>query len=144
MMCDILIAGSEAKFGEPEVNIGVIPGAGGTQRLTRAIGKSRSMEMCLTGDIMGAEEAAQRGLISRVVPVDQLIEEACKIGQKIASKSTPSIHMTKECVNQAEELSLRQGILYERRLFQACFATNDQKEGMNAFAEKRKPNWTHN
>ena len=106
MMCDILLAGSEAKFGQPEVNLGVIPGMGGTQRLTRAIGKSRSMEMCLTGDMMGAEEAASRGLVSRVVPVDQLVEEAIKVGKKIAKKSSPSIAMAKECVNQAEELGL--------------------------------------
>lgn len=143
MMCDILIAGESAKFGQPEVNLGVIPGMGGTQRLTRAIGKSRSMELCLTGDMMGAEEAAQRGLVSRVVPTDQLVDEAIAIGEKIAKKSSPSISMAKECVNQAEELGLAQGLLFERRVFQACFGTNDQKEGMGAFAEKRQPNWTH-
>lgn len=143
MMCDILIAGEEAKFGQPEVKLGVIPGMGGTQRLTRAIGKSRAMEMCLTGDMMSAQEAADRGLVSRVVPVDQLVEEACKIGRKISLQSAPSISMAKECVNMAEELSLSQGLLYERRVFQACFGTKDQKEGMAAFVDKRKPNWTH-
>ena len=143
MMCDILIAGDRAKFGQPEVNLGVIPGMGGTQRMTRAVGKSRAMELCLTGDMMGAEEAAQRGLVSRVVPADDLVDEAIAIGAKIASKSTPSIAMAKECVNQAEELGLAQGLLFERRVFQSCFATNDQKEGMTAFAEKRSANWTH-
>eukprot|EP00806_Schmidingerella_arcuata_P000437 Macronucleus_1392.p1 GENE.Macronucleus_1392~~Macronucleus_1392.p1 ORF type:complete len:283 (+),score=135.23 Macronucleus_1392:1-849(+) len=142
MMCDILIAGEEAKFGQPEVNLGVIPGMGGTQRLTRAIGKSRAMELCLTGDMMGADEAASRGLVSRVVPVDQLVPEAIKIGVKIAKKSSPSISLAKECVNQAEELGLAQGLLYERRVFQSLFATQDQKEGMAAFSEKRKPEWT--
>ena len=143
MMCDILLAGENAKFGQPEVNLGTIPGMGGTQRLTRAIGKSRSMELCLTGDFMGAEEAASRGLVSRVVPTDQLVEEALTVGRKIAQKSAPSISMAKECVNQAEELGLSQGLLYERRMFQATFGTKDQKEGMAAFVEKRKPEWTH-
>ena len=143
MMCDILIAGDRAKFGQPEVNLGVIPGMGGTQRMTRAIGKSRAMELCLTGDMMGAEEAAQRGLVSRVVPAEELVNEAIKIGEKIASKSTPSIAMAKECCNQAEELGLSQGLLYERRMFQSLFATKDQKEGMSAFVEKRAANWTH-
>ena len=143
MMCDILLAGDRCKFGQPEVNLGVIPGMGGTQRLTRAIGKSRSMEMCLTGDFMGAEEAAQRGLVSRVVPADDLVNEAIAIGEKIAKRSAPSIAMAKECVNQAEEMGLSQGLLFERRVFQACFGTNDQKEGMTAFIEKREANWTH-
>ena len=131
MMCDILIAGEKAKFGQPEVNLGTIPGMGGTQRMTRAVGKSRAMELCLTGDMMGAQEAADRGLVSRVVPIDKLVEEAIAIGVKIASKSAPSIAMAKECVNQAEELGLSQGLLYERRMFQATFGTNDQKEGMS-------------
>ena len=125
MMCDILIAGEKAKFGQPEVNLGVIPGMGGTQRMVRAIGKSRAMELCLTGDMMGAEEAAQRGLVSRVVPVAELIDEAIAIGNKIATKSSPSIAMAKECCNMAEELGLSQGLLYERRMFQALFGTND-------------------
>ena len=143
MICDILIAGDTAKFGQPEVNLGTIPGMGGTQRMTRAIGKSRAMELCLTGDMMGAEEAAMRGLVSRVVPADELVAEAIAIGVKIAKKSTPTIAMAKECVNQAEEQSLSQGLRFERVMFQATFATNDQTEGMNAFAEKRKPTWTH-
>lgn len=125
MMCDILVAGDRAKFGQPEVNLGTIPGMGGTQRLTRAIGKSRAMELCLTGDMMGAEEAASRGLVSRVVPAAELVDEAIAIGNKIAMKSAPSISMAKECVNQAEELGLTQGLLYERRVFQATFGTND-------------------
>ena len=144
MMCDILIAGEDAKFGQPEVNLGVIPGMGGTQRMVRAIGKSRAMELCLTGDMMDANEAAARGLVSRVVPVDTLVDEAIAIGNKIAKKSAPSIAMAKECCNQAEELGLSQGLLYERRVFQALFGTNDQKEGMTAFVEKRKPSWTNN
>ena len=143
MMCDILIAGEGAKFGQPEVNLGTIPGMGGTQRLTRAIGKSRAMEMILTGDMMDAQEAADRGLVSRVVPADQLVDEALKIGRKIAQKSTPSISMAKECVNMADDMTLSQGLLYERRVFQATFGTKDQKEGMSAFAEKRKAEWTH-
>ena len=143
MMCDILIAGEKAKFGQPEVNLGVIPGMGGTQRMVRAVGKSRAMELCLTGDMMGAEEAAQRGLVSRVVPVAELVDEAIAIGKKIASKSSPSIAMAKECCNMAEEMGLSQGLLFERRMFQSTFGTNDQSEGMGAFVEKRKPNWTH-
>jgi len=143
MMCDILIASDTAKFGQPEVNLGVIPGMGGTQRLTRAIGKSRAMEMILTGDMMGAEEAAQRGLVSRVVASDHLVPEAHKIASKIASKSQPCIASAKECVNQAYEQSLAGGLLFERRAFQAGFATADQKEGMKAFIEKRKATWQH-
>ena len=143
MMCDILIAGDRAKFGQPEVNLGVIPGMGGTQRMVRAIGKSRAMELCLTGDFMGAEEAASRGLVSRVVPADELVEEAVNVGAKIASKSAPSIALAKECCNMAEEMGLAQGLLYERRMFQALFATKDQKEGMGAFVEKRAADWSH-
>merc|ERR1719296_558760 len=140
MMCDIILAGDKAKIGQPEVNLGTIPGMGGTQRLTRAIGKSRAMELCLTGDMMGAQEAADRGLVSRVVPAALPIEEAVNVGAKIALKSAPSISMAKECVNMAEELPLSHGLLYERRVFQATFGTKDQKEGMAAFVEKRKPN----
>jgi len=142
MMCDILVAGENAKFGQPEINLGTIPGMGGSQRLTRTIGKSRAMELTLTGDFMGAEEAAARGLVSRVVPTDQTVEEALKIARKISTKSKPTVVMAKEAVNQALETSLQQGLLYERRLFHATFATKDQKEGMSAFAEKRKANWT--
>lgn len=143
MMCDILIAGKDAKFGQPEVKLGTIPGMGGTQRLTRAIGKSRAMEMILTGDMMGADEAASRGLVSRVVDPDHLIDEAIKIGVKIGTMSQPSISMAKECVNMAHDTPLTQGLLYERRIFQSTFGTKDQKEGMSAFAEKRRANWTH-
>jgi len=125
MMCDIILAGDKAKIGQPEVNLGTIPGMGGTQRLTRAIGKSRAMEMILTGDMIDAQEAADRGLVSRVVAADLLIEEALKVGRKIAQKSTPSIAMAKECVNMADEMTLSQGLLYERRMFQATFGTKD-------------------
>jgi enoyl-CoA hydratase len=125
MLCDILIAGERAKFGQPEINLGTIPGMGGTQRLTRAIGKSRAMEMMLTGDMMGAEEAAARGLVCRVVAPDLLVEEACKIGRKISQKSQPTIAMAKECTNFAFESSLANGILFERRMFQATFGTQD-------------------
>ena len=125
MMCDILLAGEDAKFGQPEVNLGVIPGMGGTQRLTHAIGKSRAMEMILTGDMMDAQEAAQRGLVSRVVSSDLLVDEALKVARKIASKSQPSIAQAKECVNIAYEQSLTNGLLFERRVFQAGFATKD-------------------
>jgi len=117
MICDILVAGENAKFGQPEVNLGTIPGMGGTQRLARAIGKSRAMELCLTGDFMDAQEACNRGLVSKVAPTDMAVDEALKIGRKIASKSQPTIAMTKECVNQAFETSLAQGVLYERRVF---------------------------
>lgn len=117
MMCDILLAGEDAKFGQPEINLGTIPGMGGTQRLTRAIGKSRAMELVLTGDMMTAQEAADRGLVSRVVPTDHLVEEAMKVGRKIAQKSIPTVSLAKECVNMAHELSLQQGLLYERRVF---------------------------
>ena len=117
MMCDILLAGEDAKFGQPEINLGTIPGLGGTQRLTKAIGKSRAMEMVLTGDMMSAQEAADRGLVSRVVPVDHLVDEAMKVGRKIATKSIPAVSMAKECVNMAHETSLSTGLLYERRIF---------------------------
>ena len=141
-MCDILIAGENAKFGQPEINLGTIPGMGGTQRLTRVIGKSRSMELTLTGDFMDAEEAAMRGLVSRVVKTDQTVDEAMKIARKIGTKSKPTVIMAKECVNQAYETSLEQGLKYERRVFHATFGTKDQKEGMSAFAEKRKAEWS--
>jgi len=144
MMCDILLAGDSAKFGQPEINLGTIPGMGGSQRLTRAIGKSRAMEMCLTGDFMDAEEAASRGLVSRVIPKEHLVEEAVKVAKKIASKSKPAAAMAKEVVNQAYELNLASGLLYERRIFHSTFAMKDQKEGMTAFSEKRKPTWTDN
>lgn len=143
MMCDILLAGDNARFGQPEINLGTIPGMGGSQRLTRAIGKSRAMELVLTGDMMDAQEAAARGLVSRVVSKDHLVDEALKVARKIANQSQPITMMAKEVVNQAFETSLQEGLKYERRVFHATFATNDRKEGMTAFSEKRKANWTH-
>ena len=143
MMCDMIIAADNAQFGQPEINLGIIPGAGGTQRLTHAIGKSKSMDMCLTGRRMGAEEAERSGLASRVVPVDELLDTAISIGQSIASQSRLAVAATKEAVNKSFETTLREGVLFERRMFHALFGTNDQKEGMTAFVEKRKPNWTH-
>lgn len=143
MMCDFIIAGDNAKFGQPEITIGTIPGAGGTQRLTRLIGKSKAMDMCLTGRMMDAEEAERAGLVSRVVPVDQLVEEALKAAAKIASFSRPIVMMAKDAVNTALETTLDQGMKVERRLFHSTFAVEDQKEGMAAFAEKRKPEFKH-
>ncbi len=139
MMCDTIIAADTAKFGQPEINLGIIPGAGGTQRLTRAIGKAKAMDMVLTARMMDAAEAERAGLVSRVVPADQLIAEALKMGQKIASLSGPSVAIAKEAVNRAFEMPLAEGLRFERKLFYALFATADQKEGMAAFAEKRKP-----
>lgn len=144
MMCDILIAGKNAKFGQPEINLGTIPGMGGSQRLTRAIGKSRAMEMILTGEMMDAEEAASRGLVSRVHPTELLVEEALKMARKIAAQSKPITIMAKDVVNQAFETGLQDGLKFERRVFHSTFATNDRREGMAAFAEKRKANWTQN
>ena len=138
MMCDMIIAADTAKFGQPEITIGTLPGAGGTQRLARAIGKSKAMEMCLTGRMMDAEEAERSGLVARVVPADQLLDEVMKVAEKIASFSVPACMMVKEAVNYAYETSLTDGLRFERRLFHASFATADQKEGMSAFAEKRK------
>ncbi len=137
MACDFIIASDTARFGQPEIVLGVIPGAGGTQRLTRAVGKSKAMEMCLTGRHMDAAEAERRGLVSRVVPVADLLAEAMKAAEGIAKLSLPSVMMAKDAVNQAFETTLTEGIRYERRLFQSLFATEDQKEGMAAFAEKR-------
>jgi len=139
MMCDFILAAPNAKFGQPEINLGIMPGAGGTQRLTRLVGKSKAMEMCLTGRTMGAEEAERSGLVSRIVPSDDLIEEAVRIGNKIADMSLPSVMMAKEAVNRAYETTLAEGVRVERRLFHSLFATEDQKEGMAAFAEKRSP-----
>ncbi|KAL0489701.1 enoyl-CoA hydratase [Acrasis kona] len=138
MMCDFIIAGDKAKFGQPEIKLGTIPGIGGTQRLTRAIGKARAMELTLTGDNMEAEEARQSGLVSRIVPSEQLVEEALKTAQKIASYSSPIVQLAKECVNKSFETTLTEGLNLERRIFQSTFATSDQKEGMSAFSEKRK------
>ena len=139
MLCDFIIAADTAKFGQPEINLGVMPGIGGTQRLTRFVGKSKAMEMCLTGRNMDAAEAERSGLVSRVVPAAELMAEAMKAAQKIAEQSVPIVMMTKETVNRAYETTLAEGIRFERRLFHAMFATDDQKEGMAAFSEKRKP-----
>ena len=143
MMCDFILAADTAKFGQPEINLGVMPGAGGTQRLTRFVGKSKAMEMCLTGRMMDAAEAERSGLVSRVVPADQLVEEAIKVAGVIAAKSRPIAMMTKESVNRAYETTLAEGVRFERRLFHSMFATNDQKEGMSAFAEKRKASFSN-
>ncbi len=139
MMCDFILAAESAKFGQPEINLGTIPGAGGTQRLTRFVGKSKAMEMVLTGRTIDATEAERCGLVSRVIANDKLIEEALATAQKIAALSMPIVMMAKDSVNRAYEVSLSEGIHFERRLFHSTFATEDQKEGMNAFAEKRKP-----
>ena len=143
MMCDFIIAADTAKFGQPEITIGTIPGAGGTQRLTRAVGKAKAMEMVLTGRMMDAIEAERSGLVSRVVPAADLVEEAVKAATTIAKLSHPIVMMAKEAVNRAFETTLSEGIRFERRLFHATFATEDQKEGMNAFAEKRQPNFAN-
>ncbi len=143
MMCDFILAADTAKFGQPEINLGVMPGAGGTQRLTRFVGKSKAMEMCLTGRMMDAGEAERSGLVSRIVPADQLVDEAIKVAGVIAAKSRPIAMMTKESVNRSYETTLAEGVRFERRLFHAMFATNDQKEGMSAFAEKRKPKFSN-
>lgn len=137
MLCDFILASEAAKFGQPEINLGVMPGIGGTQRLTRFVGKSKAMDMCLTGRMMDAAEAERSGLVSRVLPADKLLEEAKTAARKIASQSRPIAMMTKETVNAAYETTLRQGIMLERRLFHSMFATDDQKEGMAAFVEKR-------
>lgn len=138
MACDFILAGANAKFGQPEIKLGTLPGAGGTQRLTKLVGKSKAMEMCLTGRMMDADEAERSGLVSRIVPADQLIDEAVKTAQKIADMSRPIAMMTKESVNRSYETTLAEGIRFERRVFHSMFATEDQKEGMSAFAEKRK------
>lgn len=139
MMCDFILAGDNARFGQPEITLGVMPGAGGTQRLTRFVGKSKAMEMCLTGRMMDAQEAERSGLVSRVLPVDELLDEALKVAEKIADFSLPIAMMTKESVNRAYETTLGEGVRFERRLFHAMFASEDQKEGMAAFVEKRAP-----
>ena len=139
MMCDFIIAADNAKFGQPEINLGTIPGSGGTQRLTRFVGKSKAMEMCLTGRMMDAAEAERAGLVSRVVPLASLMEEAVKAAEKIVGLSRPAVMMAKECVNRAYETTLAEGVKFERRVFQSTFATEDQKEGMAAFVEKRPP-----
>lgn len=143
MMCDFIIAADTAKFGQPEINLGTIPGAGGTQRLTRFVGKSKAMEMCLTARMMDAAEAERSGLVSRVVPAAELLSEAFKAAEKICSLSRPIVMIAKESVNRAYETTLAEGIRFERRVFHSTFATEDQKEGMSAFAEKRKAAFKH-
>eukprot|EP00761_Pharyngomonas_kirbyi_P011719 gb/GECH01011745.1/.p1 GENE.gb/GECH01011745.1/~~gb/GECH01011745.1/.p1 ORF type:complete len:289 (+),score=92.84 gb/GECH01011745.1/:1-867(+) len=141
MMCDMIFAGEKAKFGQPEIKLGTIPGCGGTQRLLRSVGKSKAMDLILTGDNMDAEEAKSYGLVSRIYAPEVLVEESLKVANKIAGYSKPIVGMAKEAVNASEEMGLNNGILYERRLFHSTFATKDQKEGMAAFAEKRQPNF---
>jgi enoyl-CoA hydratase len=141
MQCDIIIAADTAKFGQPEIKLGVIPGIGGTQRLTRAVGKAKAMDLILTGRMMDAAEAERSGLVARVVPAVNLMEEAMKVADTIAAMSLPSVLAGKEAVNRAFEGSLAEGVVFERRIFHALFATDDQKEGMKAFVEKRKPVW---
>jgi len=138
MMCDFILAADNAKFGQPEINLGVLPGMGGTQRLTRAVGKAKAMELCLTGRLMGAEEAERAGLVARIVPQAELVEEALKVAATIASKSIPVSMMVKESVNRAFEVTLSEGVRFERRVFHAAFSTEDQKEGMAAFIAKRE------
>ena len=139
MMCDFILAADTAKFGQPEIKLGILPGAGGTQRLTHLVGKSKAMEMCLTGRMMDAAEAERAGLVSRVVPAAELVPEAIKVATAIAGMSLPAVMMAKECINRAYETTLSEGIRFERRVFYATFATPDQKEGMQAFIEKRPP-----
>lgn len=138
LMCDFILAADNAKFGQPEINLGVLPGMGGTQRLTRAVGKAKAMELCLTGRLMGAEEAERAGVVARIVPQAELLDEALKVAAVIASKSIPVSMMVKESVNRAFEVSLAEGVRFERRVFHAAFATHDQKEGMAAFIAKRE------
>jgi enoyl-CoA hydratase len=142
MMCDIIIAAENARFGQPEINLGTIPGSGGTQRLTRAVGKSKAMEMVLTGRHMDALEAERANLVARVVPVADLLDEALKLAETIAEKSQPIAALAKEAVNVAHETTLREGVRFERRVFYSTFATEDRREGMRAFIEKRTPNFT--
>jgi enoyl-CoA hydratase len=139
MMCDLVIAAESARFGQPEINLGILPGSGGTQRLPRAVGKAKAMDLCLTARMMDAQEAERAGLVSRVVPDEQLMQEAMAVAEKIASYSLPVVMMVKEALNRAYESTLAEGVLFERRLFHAAFALEDQKEGMAAFVEKRKP-----
>jgi enoyl-CoA hydratase len=143
MMCDIVIAADSAKFGQPEIRLGIIPGAGGTQRLPRAVGKSKAMDLVLTGRMMDAQEAERAGLVARIVPADKLLDEAFSVANAICEYSLPAVMMAKESVNRAYESSLAEGILFERRGFHSLFATEDQKEGMQAFLGKRKPAFKH-
>ena len=141
MMCDTIVCADSAKFGQPEITLGITPGAGGTQRLTRFVGKAKAMDMILTGRMMDAAEAERSGLVSRIVPAAKLVDEAVKMATQIAALSRPAVLMAKEMINRAYETTLAEGVRFERRLFHALFATADQKEGMLAFMEKRKPNF---
>lgn len=141
MMCDFIIAADNAKFGQPEITLGIMPGMGGSQRLTHYVGKSKAMEMCLTGRLMDADEAERAGLVSRIVPLDSLLDEVLHTARKIAGFSRPAVLMSKEAVNRAYEVSLNEGLRFERRLFHSLFALEDQKEGMSAFIEKRQPHF---
>jgi enoyl-CoA hydratase len=143
MMCDFIIAGESAKFGQPEIKLGIIPGSGGTQRLTRFVGKSKAMDLCLTGRMMDAQEAERCGLVSRIVPDEEVLNEAMKAAGQIAGYSLPSVMTAKEAVNRAFETTLEEGVRFERRVFQSLFATDDQKEGMAAFVAKRAPDFKH-
>ena len=143
MQCDIVIAADNARFGQPEINLGVMPGFGGTQRLPRFTSKAKAMDLCLTARMMDAQEAERAGLVSRVVPLEKLMEEALAVAEKIAGYSLPVVLMIKESINRAYETSLAEGVLFERRLFHSQFALEDQKEGMTAFLEKRKPTFKH-
>lgn len=143
MMCDMIIAADTAKFGQPEIKLGILPGAGGTQRLPRAIGKAKAMDMCLTARMIDAEEAERAGLVARIVPADKLLDEALAAATTIAGYSLPVVMMIKESVNRAFEGGLNEGLLFERRVFHAAFGLEDQKEGMAAFVEKRKPEFKH-
>ncbi|TBW09188.1 enoyl-CoA hydratase [Azotobacter chroococcum] len=143
MMCDFIVAADNARFGQPEVRVGTLPGAGGTQRLTRAIGKAKAMDLCLTGRSLDAEEALRYGLVSRVVPLERLLDEALSAAAQIAGHSAMAVRLNKEAVNRAYETTLAEGVRFERRLLHASFATEDRREGMQAFVEKRPPQWTH-
>lgn len=143
LMCDFIYAADNARFGLPELSLGVIPGIGGTQRLTRALGKAKAMELCLTGRQLHAEEAERAGLVARVLPAAELLERTLEAARGIAGKSLPAAMMIKECVNRAEEIGLAEGVRFERRLFHSLFASHDQKEGMQAFVDKRAPNFRH-
>lgn len=143
MMCDVIVCADNARFGQPEVKLGVLPGIGGTQRLVRAVGKAKAMDMCLSGRTMDAQEAERAGLVSRVFPVDVLLTEAMKLAAEIAGMSRPALYMIKEAINRAYETTLTEGLRFERRLFHSAFAMHDQSEGMRAFLEKRAPEWKH-
>ena len=143
MMCDMIFAADNAKFGQPEIKLGILPGAGGTQRLPRAVGKAKAMDLCLTARMMDAQEAERAGLVARIIPADKLVDEAIAAGEAIAGYSLPVVMMIKESINRAFEASLTEGLLFERRTFHAAFALEDQKEGMTAFVDKRKPNFNN-